>query len=587
MYEILIKNARIIDGTGADAFQADLGIQSMRIVSIGDLKEAGAARVIDANGRTVTPGFIDMHSHADYTVLAYPQMESMLHQGITTFVGSQCGHSIAPVGKYWETMYAYHHILDKVTGKLNPDMFDQDHYTLARDTIPHIEREFGFSPTWKTMGEFLDEVDRRGLSGNFIALSGYNALRLNAADPDAPSQLTPEQKKAIKGRICEALEAGAFGLSTGLDYKPGVFTDTAELLEMTAELKPFDGIYFTHWRKTGPRIGTPRRQKKIAGIIEALEIARQNELQVQICHLSSGFDIFPARDDFMQVAAAQRTLQIIDEYVAAGVRAYIDVIPNITGGTTIAPDLAALFRPWYRVAGGLDPFVQLLKFSDYRKQIADVILGGRYYSLNPAVTPDWEEWITVLESRDGALVGKTIKDIAAARSRPPLETVFDLLVEDPQIKIFTATQGMNIKAVKTYLDHPLATVGNDTFVFDLRSSIPYDPRSPYRKPNPNTYCGFIKYLTELGMPRLEDTIRKMTGKAAEILGLTDRGLVREGYRADLVILDPGRLKSNENLIEPRAYPGGIEYVLVNGQVVIEQGVHTGARPGGSIRRQGR
>jgi N-acyl-D-amino-acid deacylase len=587
MYDILIKNANIIDGTGRDAYQADLGIADMRIVNIGDLGNAEAGRVIDAAGRTVTPGFIDMHSHADYTVLAYPKMESMLNQGITTFVGCQCGHSVAPAGRLWESMYAYHDILCKISIRLYADMFDRDNYSPTKDMAPYLEREHGFSPTWASMGAFMDEVDRRGLSGNLITLSGYNTLRLNAADPDEPSKLNADQRSLLKAQIREALEAGAFGMSTGLDYKPGLFCDTAELVEMAAELKPFDGIYFTHWRKTGQRSGTPKRQKKIAGIIEALEIARRNEVQVEICHLSTGFDIFPGNDDFMQVAAAQRTLQVIDEYTASGVRAYLDVIPNITGGTTIAPDLAALFRPWYMVAGGLRRFIQNLHYPDYRKQIADVIMGGRYYALNPAVTPDWDEWIRVIGGKDGSLVGKTVKEIADALSRPALETLFDLLVADPQIKVFMTTHSMNIKAVHTYLSHPLATVGNDTFVFDLQSSMAWDPQYPFRKPNPNTYCGFVKYLTELGMPRFEDTIRKPTGKAAEVLGLTDRGLIKTGYRADVLVIDRGSLKSNENLIEPRVYPNGIPYVLVNGQIVIDNGVHTGRLPGGTIRRQSR
>lgn len=587
MYDILIQNGTIVDGSGKDAYSADIAISGQRIVRIGHLDGVEAARVIDAKGKFVAPGFIDMHSHADTVILGYPKMESMLHQGITTFVGCQCGHSIAPVGKYWESSQALYGILCKISDKLYPDMYDRDYYALTEAAIPHIEAELGFSPTWNTMASFLDEVDRRGISGNIITLAGYNTLRMNIANPDEPVPLTQTHKNSLKRQINEAMEAGAFGMSTGLDYKPGVFTDTAELVEMAAELKPYEGIYFSHWRKTGQRAGTPKRQKKIDGIIEVLEIGKQDDIQVQISHISTGFDIFPSNDAFMQLSGAQRTLQIVDEYVRQGVRANFDVIPNITGGTIIAPDLVALFRPWYMLTNGIDLFVHNLKHPDYRKQLTDTILAGKFYRLNPVLNPDWDEGMQVIASRVGGLEGKTIKQIAQEHHRSSLDMIFDLIIIDPQIKVFAASYAMTMETVRTFLSHPLSSVGNDTFVFDLESTIHYDPQFPDKKPNPNTYCGFIKFLTELGMPRFEDSVRKLSGKPAEILGLTDRGLVKEGYRADLVVIDRANLRTNENLIEPRVYPDGIAYVLVNGTPVIDQGVHTGKLPGGVIRRQNR
>ncbi len=587
MYDILIQNGTIVDGSGKDAYSADIAISGQRIVRIGHLDGVEAARVIDAKGKFVAPGFIDMHSHADTVILGYPKMESMLHQGITTFVGCQCGHSIAPVGKYWESSQALYGILCKISDKLYPDMYDRDYYALTEAAIPHIEAELGFSPTWNTMASFLDEVDRRGISGNIITLAGYNTLRMNIANPDEPVPLTQTHKNSLKRQINEAMEAGAFGMSTGLDYKPGVFTDTAELVEMAAELKPYEGIYFSHWRKTGQRAGTPKRQKKIDGIIEVLEIGKQDDIQVQISHISTGFDIFPSNDAFMQLSGAQRTLQIVDEYVRQGVRANFDVIPNITGGTIIAPDLVALFRPWYMLTNGIDLFVYNLKHPDYRKQLTDTILAGKFYRLNPVLNPDWDEGMQVIASRVGGLEGKTIKQIAQEHHRSSLDMIFDLIIIDPQIKVFAASYAMTMETVRTFLSHPLSSVGNDTFVFDLESTIHYDPQFPDKKPNPNTYCGFIKFLTELGMPRFEDSVRKLSGKPAEILGLTDRGLVKEGYRADLVVIDRANLRTNENLIEPRVYPDGIAYVLVNGTPVIDQGVHTGKLPGGAIRRQNR
>ncbi len=587
MYDLLIKNGTLMDGTGADARSADIGIINGRIAAIGDLQNEQAGQVLDAAGKVVVPGFIDMHSHADNIILGYPQMESMLHQGITTFVGCQCGHSIAPVGGRWEGSQALFHLMDKASDKLFPDMYNKDYYADTAKILPLVEDEFGFSPTWKTMGDFLDEVDKKGLSGNMIVLSGYNTLRLLESEPDYPRPLTCREKDKIKGHIREAMDAGAFGLSTGLDYAPGAFCGTEELVEMAAELKPYDGIYFSHWRKTGLRAGTPKKQKKIEGIKEAMEIGRRNGVQVEISHLSNGFDIFPSRDDYMHVAAAERTLQIIDEYAASGLRVNFDVIPNITGGTILMSDLAAYFRPWVLYANGLSLFIRNLRHPDYRRQISDYIYAGKYFTINPNAQPDWDEWMSVIQSRNSGYMGKSIHEIALEKNISSLNACFDLMMEEPDIKIFMASHSMNIHAVRTYLRHPLATVGNDTFVFDLTGSLHYDPEFPRAKPNPNTYCGFIKYLTELGMPRMEDSIQKMSGKAAEILGLTDRGFLKEGYRADIVVLDLRNLATNENYVEPRTYPSGVEHVLVNGEFVLKDGTHTGKRPGGTIRRQTR
>lgn len=583
MYDVIIKNGKVVDGSGQDAYLADIGIKNERIETIGNLKDAQAAKTIDAAGRIITPGFIDMHSHSDTVILAYPKMESMLHQGITTFVGCQCGHSIAPIGEFWEASQASYDLQCKVSNKLNVDMYDRDYYVPTKEILPVIEKDWGFSPTWETMGDFLDEVDRHGLSGNIITLSGYNTLRLNEAEREFATRLTDEQKKTIKAQIREAQEGGAFGMSTGLDYRPGVFTDTAELVEMAAELKPYDGIYFSHWRKTGQRVGTPKPQKKIDGIIEVLEIGLQNDIQVEISHISTGFDIFPANDNFMQVAGAQRTLQVVDEYVARGAKAYFDVIPNITGGTIIFSDLMAIFRPWYVVTGGVTGFVKNLAHPDYRLSILDHLSAGKHFRLNPQISPDWDVSMRVIQSRHPEYVEQPIREIARQKGKTSLETVLDLLMDEPWIKVFNNSYAMTTDTIKTFLSHPLASVGNDTFVFDLEGAMIYDPEFPNRKPNPNTYCGFIKYLTELGMPRLEDSVRKLSGMPAQILRLTDRGLVKEGYRADLVIIDLENLKTNENYIEPRVYPSGVEHVLVNGQLVIENGEHTGKLPGGSIR----
>lgn len=587
MYDVILKNASVVDGSGRDAYVADVGIVGKHIVKIGDLSEAESGKTIDLSGKILAPGFIDMHSHSDTVILGYPRMESMLHQGITTFVGCQCGHSIAPVGRYWEGSQALYPLLCELSDKLFPDMYDADYYSDTDAIVPLIERDLGFSPTWKTMGAFLEEVDAQGLSGNMIVLAGYNTLRMNHSDPDTARPLLEKEKVIIKEHIRECMEAGAFGLSSGLDYKPGIFATTDELVDMVGEIQPYDGIYFSHWRKTGLRSGTPKRQSKIDGIREAIDIGDRAGVQVQLSHLSTGYDVFPTDDAPMQLAAVHRTIEVVEEYIARGSRVYYDVIPNITGGTTIAPDLVALFRPWYMYTNGIELFVCNLKHPDYRKQLSDIIRSGGYFRLNPRIAPDWARTFEVIGCKNESLIGKTIQEIADERGNDALEVTFDLMVEDPEIKVFSATFSSTEETVKAFLNHPRAAVGNDTFVFDMASTLKYDPKFPNKKPNPNTYCGFIKYLTVFGRRRIEDSIKAITSLPATILGLTDRGFVKENYRADLVVIDPCNLHTNENLIEPEDYPSGVVHVLVNGTFVLLDGKHTGALPGGSIRRQTR
>ncbi|HJB20322.1 MAG TPA: amidohydrolase family protein [Candidatus Fournierella merdavium] len=585
MYDILIKGGTVIDGTGAAAMEADVAIQDGKIAAIGAIDPAQAHEVIDAAGKTVTPGFIEMHSHADQTLLAYPTMDSMLHQGITTFVGCMCGQSIAPVGRYWLANQAMRDIFDELTPKLYADMYADDYYALSEEVIPLIRRRCGFDVTWRTFHEWLDAVDAHGTSGNIVPVLGYSTIRMNAAGPDGDRPLTEAEKAQLKADIHEALDAGAFGMSVGLDYEPGIFSDTAELLEMSKELKKDGGTLFAHWRKTGQRRGTPKRQKKIDGIKEILEIGLANDIQVQISHLSKGYDLYPANDDYLQVAASRRTLQVIDEYVARGVRAGFDVIPNSTGGTMIAPDLVTLFRPWYKFTGGVSLFLRNLNGQDYRQMIREAIFSGSYYILNPKVQPEWEDEIRIILCAQRRYEGKTARQVGQMMGCDTLTALFELLLIDRRTQIFRAVHDANAESVKTFVGHPQATLGNDTFVFGATSTVAYDPESPGNKPNPNTYCGFIKFLTGLGGDDRVEMIRKLTGRPAELLHLKKRGTLAPGKQADVLVIDWEALKTNENVIDPTVYPDGIQHVLVNGVPVIRDGRHTGALPGGAIRRQ--
>lgn len=578
-YATIIRNGEIIDGTGSAAYTADIAIKDGRIIKIGALKGQEADRVIDAQGKVVCPGFIDMHSHADETLLIYPRMESKIMQGITTIVGGQCGLSPAPLSKYWLAVSYESDILEE----LNPNIFNPVHILEIDRIKEKLKAEYNLSADWQTFGEFLNKVEKQGIAANYIALIGHGQVRTQVMGPDCQRRATEEETAKMKEYIAEAMEAGAYGVSVGLDYVPGIYADFAELLEIAKTAGKYGGIYSAHWRKTGLRVGTPKKQKKIDGIIETLEIGKQAGVQVQLAHLSVGYDVFPAKDDYMMRAAAQRTLQVIDDYLAQGVKAAFDVVPNVIAGL-VKPELIAYFAGWIRLAGSIDQFIKNLRAADYRQSIIETINSGKFYEINPVISPDWDEFITIISSKNPLCTGKTIKEIAEQNEKPSVEIIFDLLCEDPDIKIFAVNKDMQKPVALEYLLHPEAVVSTDSFVFDLEGTWKKKGGKLRYIPCSNTYCGFIKYLLEYGQGKREEIIRKATGKTAEILGLKDRGFIKIGQKADLLVLDYHNLKTNENLLDPRVYPAGVDYVLVNGRIVVEEGKHKGILAGEIIRK---
>ena len=582
MFDIIIKSGEIIDGAGKDFYISDIGIKDGIIEKIGDLNGDQAEKVINANGKSITPGFIDMHSHGDETLLIYPKMESKIMQGITTIVGGQCGISPAPIDKYWPFKYYEIDILDEI----EPYVYSAGDMFLLENIKDKLKEAYNLDVDWKTFGDFLNKVEEKGISANYVPLVGHGQIRAQVMGKDYKRFATDEEIEKMKEYIKEAMESGAYGMSVGLDYVPGAYSSFEELLEVSKELKKYEGIYAAHWRKTGLRVGTPKKQKKIDGIIETLEIGKQLDIQVQLSHLTSGFEVFPSKNDFMMKSAAKATLQVIDEYLKDGVKVAFDVIPNIVGGIIIVPNLSAVFSPWIKQSGSLNQFINNLKALDYREQLIDIINSGKYYHINPVVLPDWDEFVTIIESTNKNYINKTMSEIAKINKKSSVEMIFDLLIEDPQAKIYAITQNMNMEIVKEFLRHPQATLCTDTFAFDIKGTWNSADENSGFFPAPNTYCAMIKYIKELGMERIEDTIRKATGKAAEVLGFTDRGLIMEGYKADILVIDMENLETNENYIESRVFPEGIEYVLVNGKVVIDKGKHTGKLAGKVIRKKG-
>lgn len=574
-FDTLIKNGTIVDGSGRCAYVADIGITGNRISFIGSADDA--PNVIDAAGMYVTPGFIDTHSHADCSAFLYPDCESYLRQGITTFIGGQCGDSNAPIYNWWMRKYWEYDMWNEI----DPFIYYPQTIQPVKRVLDVIKRRIGYEIGWRSFSEYAEVVERTGIGCNMITLAGHSQIRADVMGKDGRRAPTQEEMRRMKDHIDDAFAAGAWGISTGRDYPPSAYADIAEIEELARYVKELGGYYFTHWRRTGVRVGTPEKPNKLAGIKEALDLALETGIKTQISHLSTAFDIYP-ENSCMDSYAAMVTLDVIDDYISRGADVAFDVIPGTSGGICINPHLASLLMPWVRQSGSLAQFISNLGARDYKDKLFRSLAAGEWYSINPLSDPSWDKKIYITESAERGYVGKSIRQTAAEMGTDSLEAVVRLLSADPLTGIMARNKSE--EEVSGLLKHERGFVCTDTYSFDLRGTYGSEGEFPELLPHPHTYCAFPKYILSCGDARIEDTIRKITGAPAEFMNIKDRGAIREGCYADLVILNMKELRTNESYIEPRVYPCGVDFVLVNGKTAVDAGSFSGCRAGKILRK---
>lgn len=577
MYSLVLKNAKIIDGTGKPAYTADIGIAGDKIAAIGSIQQE--ENCVDVSGKLVTPGFIDPHSHADCSLFLYPGCQSYVRQGITTFVGGQCGDSNAPIRRYWMRKYWEYDMWDEI----DPFIYDQTTIQPVERVVEGLYRKAGIVIDWRTFSEYINKVKKQGLGCNMVALLGHSQVRADVMGTDQKRAPAPREMEEMKACIDEAMSCGAWGISTGRDYPPSAYATTEEIIELVNYAKQnYNGMYFTHWKRTGVRIGTPEKPNKLAGITEALEIGLATGAKTQISHISTGFDIYPPNPQ-MDAYAAKVTLDIFDSYLTRGVDAGFDVIPGHNGGIPIQPYLVSWLMPWLRQAGSLAGLVRNLRASDFRRKLIDLLERGEWYPLSAQANPLWDVTIVVLRSENRSYLGKSIRQIARERGQSSLETMMDLLIEDPRMMVeeFKKTD----EEIRTLLSHPRGFACTDTYAFDLEGTYGRGMEVPEILPHPHTYCAFPKVIQRYPAATLEETIHKMTGAVANFMGITGRGELKEENFADIVVMDYENLKTNENYIEPRVYPEGIDMVIVNGCVEVDDSGFTGQLGGRVLDHQ--
>lgn len=573
---MVLKNGIIIDGTKSKPYKADIGIVDTKIVKIGKIEQS--ENVLDIDGRYVTPGFIDTHSHADCSVFLYPGCESYIRQGITTFIGGQCGDSNAPIKNYWMRKYWEYDMWNDI----DPFIYYPQTVQPIDKVLPVIKEKTGKDVEWKTFGEYIKVVEEKGIACNMITLAGHSQIRADVMGLDYDRKPTKEEMDKMKEHLIEAMESGAWGISTGRDYPPSACADIEEIVELVNLAKELGGYYFTHWRRTGLRVAGSTRANKLDGIIEALEISLKTGAKTEISHLTSGFEIYPENPE-MDRYASEVTLKVIDSYIEKGADVAFDVIPGVSGGICINPYLASYFTPWIKQSGSMNQFITNLKARDYRNKLVRFLKDGQWYALSSKSDPFWPNKMFITKSAIKSLVGGSIYDIALDKKIEPTEAIMELLLADPFIMV--RRDGKSEEEFKTLLKHERASVCTDTYAFDLVGLYGNGAEIPELLPHPHTYCAFPKYILQYGMDTIEETIWKITGFPADFMGIKGRGKILENNYADLVVLDMDNLKTNENYIEPRVYPEGIDYVIVNGKLAADNKGCTGIRAGKILKKR--
>lgn len=602
-YDVLITGSKIVDGTGKPGFEGSVAIRGDKVVGVGDI-DGSADREIDGSGLVTCPGFIDMHSHADLNVLRYPLAENLAMQGITTFVGGNCGLMLAPLGDW------LHAELLLAFGVPEWQSLMPNRY-VPRPLLPigeyreAVERALGFDLDWHTLGEFLAKVEETGTSVNFAPLVGHNAIRLSVMGDDFNRTARPGELQGMERHVERAMEEGAFGLSTGLDYIPGEFASTEEVVALAKVVRRHGGLYVTHHRQVNfvypvdertavsslaTYHGPPEEMMvgRYRGLVEAIEVSRTARIPAHISHISNVYTLYQPHPAQLDEAGAKATVGLIDRANDQGLDVTFDLFPNTTGPMNRS-SLIGLFCKWLIQLGSKENLAENLEMEEFRHDLRAFVKSGEFMfnELHPRVDPYWMEKVAVVRCRNGQYEGRSIGDIARERNVDPVEMIFELLIEDPDTRYLETRDERQTEAtLPIFLQHPAAMIGTDEPAYDRASRIDY-PFRGFQLPHQNAYGLYAhyigKYVRETPVLELEQAIKKASYLPAQRLGLDGRGVIMPGCYADVVVLDLERIGMKGDFFDPWQPPSGIEYVLVNGEVVYEGMQHTGARPGRVLR----
>ncbi len=518
----------MVDGTGGRGRGADVAVEGDRIAAVGGLCEWRGELELDVRGLTVAPGFIDMHSHSDLSLLINGRAESKLRQGVTTEVIGQCGFSPAPC--------------------------PEGRREAIRALFGVWGREVEWS--WGSFGEYLAALRSAGTAVNVAPVAGHSVIRAGVMGQEDRPPTGPEVAE-MQAAAARAVEEGAFGISSGLVYAPGMFAETEELVAVAAAAGELGGRYFSHIRGESERL--------LEAVGEAVEVGRRAGVRVEIAHLKA-----EGRGNWGRIGEA---LAAIERAQSSGVDVVFDVYPYTAWNT----GLGQLVPAWAR-EGGPEAMVGRLRDGDARSRVREELAAAA------AADPGrWERRLlsSVESGANRPLQGMTLAEIAKGRGAAPEEVVMDLLIEEGGQGSMVGF-GMCEEDVARAISHPAATIGSDA-----AAVAPYGVLGEGH-PHPRSYGTFPRvlghYVREEKMLSLEEAVAKMTGRPAERLGLADRGRIAEGMAADIVVFDAETVGDRATYEQPHQYPVGIRYVIVNGVVELEGEEHRGRLAGRVLGR---
>jgi N-acyl-D-amino-acid deacylase len=526
-FDLIISGGYVFDGLGKEAIKADIGISGGFIEEIGKISDARGRSIINAKDLAVCPGFIDAHEHTDVELLVNPKAESSIHQGITTLVSGNCGSSPFPIPE---------------------EIYDE--------TKDNLKEQLEIDLTWMNIKGFFSRLEEKGMALNYATLVGQGAIRgASMGFNDRPPK--QEELERMKMLVEENIKSGAVGLSTGLEYAPGSYAQPDEITELCKVVAQLGGVYATHMRDEGDRL--------IESLDESIEVARKTGVSLEISHFKIAY---PRNWHKIDQAIAQ-----IEDAKKEGISILCDRYPYIAGST----GLSFYFPLWAR-QGTTDEFLARLKDPTLNSKLR------AHVAEQEKKLGSWEKVVisSVASEENRNIQGKSVLQAAKELGKEPFDFMKDILIEEKN-RVGMITFMMKEENLKRILAHPLVAIGTDG------SAV-----APYGllgrgKPHPRHYGTFPrvlgKYIREEKITPLPEMIKKMTSVVAEKFGFEKRGILRKGNFADVVIFDKDKVIDRATWTDPHQYPVGIEYVLVNGAVVIENGEHTGNLPGKILRKE--
>lgn len=532
MHDLVIRNGTIIDGTGAARKKMDLAIDGTRIAGLYKPSECKGAITIEAEGMVVCPGFVDIHTHSDISLLSCPLAESKIRQGVTTELMGNCGGSAAPL------------------------------VGLARKAAQDHAKDLWVEVTWSTFDEYLLRMADVRTSVNVASLVGAETLRLGVVGADDRPP-TDDELARMNKLLADSMIEGAFGLSTGLIYAPGCFAKTEEIISLATTAASLGGMYASHIRGEGRTL--------VEAVMEAIQIGRESGCRVQVSHHKATGE--------KNWGLVEKTLELMDTARREGVDVAFDVYPYTASATA----LDTILPPWAR-DGGKEKEMERLRDPHAREKMMAEFPNRDTDWENTVAEDGWTN-IVMLGFKNAAnkrFENRSVQSVADELGKEPAEVALDLIL-DEQLGVGAIFHEMSEDDVKRVISHPLSMIGSDG-----EAEAPYGPTGS-SPTHPRSYGTFPRalrrYSIEMGLMTLEETIYKMTSRPAQVIGLPDRGAIAKGMAADIVVFDPERIRDVATFDDSHRYPEGIVHVLVNGQMTVQDGEHTREKAGQVLRHK--